>query len=669
MENLPTPFHKGELAIQEKMGVREQVHSYAPLFVRSYLPPQHQELLETLPFVLVGSIDEDEQPTASILFGLPGFVSAPDETTVAFDASPLPGDPLTDNLIEGAPLGFLAIEFETRRRNRMNGIVHALSDTGFSLSLGQTFGNCPQYIQARTFSYDAYDPRVTTDVTVDTGPDKAWAKGQIEAADTFFIASSHFEDAEDVKHGVDVSHRGGRPGFVKFEDGTLTFPDFSGNNHFNTIGNIVLNPKVGLLFPDFETGDLLIVHGEADIIWEGQEVLAFEGAQRLITIRVTSMRRLSYAIPANWRLHDYSPSLQNTGSYADAGAAADAADWRTLRLERIERESDAVNSFYFSPIDGKGTVPYLAGQHLPLRHPSKPKAMRTYTLSRASSGEEYRISVKREPEGEVSRLLHDKLRVGDKIEAKAPAGQFHLRPEFDKPILLVSAGVGITPMIAMLEQLVNQHGCSEGNGCPHPIVFIHTAKNGDVHAFKNHPILRSAADHSVTKFFTYTQATPLDIVEKSFDARGRLRKDQLQQLLPSDDADVYLCGPMPFMTAMREQFEALGVPADQIQQELFGPVDIPTEDTIDADIPVELATSGAAIDWNPSKSTLLEAIENAGIDAPFSCRSGSCGTCTTKVLKGKLKHPKGTAFQTEPGEALSCCAVPEDAEEVIELEI
>lgn len=669
METLPTPFHKGELAIQEKMGVRDQVHSYAPRFVRSYLPEQHQELLETLPFILVGSIDEHEQPTASILFGFPGFVSAPNETTVAFEASPIQGDPLIENLSENSPLGFLAIEFETRRRNRMNGKVASISEDGFSISLGQSFGNCPQYIQSRSFTYEDYDPRKTSGVSVDDSPEQNWVKNKIETADTFFIASSHFEDTTDVKHGVDVSHRGGRPGFVKYENGTITFPDFSGNNHFNTIGNIVLNPKVGLLFPDFETGDLLIVHGNADIIWEGHEVLTFEGAQRLVTIQVTSIRRLSNAIPASWRFHDYSPSLQTTGSYADAGTATDTAEWRTLRLERIERESDAINSFYFAPIDGKGTSAYLAGQHLPLRHPSKPKAMRTYTLSRAASGDEYRISVKREPDGEVSRLLHDKLRVGDKIEAKDPAGQFHLKPDFDKPVVLVSAGVGITPMIAILEQLVNQHGCSEGKGCPHQIVFVHTAKNGDAHAFTNHPILRSATDHGVSKFVTYTEATALDVVEKAFDARGRLTKDQLKSLLPDSDSDVYLCGPLRFMEAMRVNFEQLGVPSNQIHQELFGPAELSPEDAVDAEIPVKLTTSDTDLTWNPSKSSLLEAVEDAGVDAPFSCRSGSCGTCLTKVLKGKLKHPKGTMFETQTDEALICCAVPESEDEAIELEI
>lgn len=669
MENLPTPFHTGELAIQEKMGVREQVHAYAPRFVRSYLPEQHSELLETLPFILVGSIDSDNQPTASILFGFPGFISASSETTVSFEAHAVPGDPLADNMQINAPLGFLAIEFDTRRRNRMNGKVASVGKEAFSISLDQTFGNCPQYIQSRTFDYEAYDPRSILNVEVSENPDAARVKDQIETADTFFIASSHFEDEDDIKHGVDVSHRGGKPGFVKVENGVITFPDFSGNNHFNTIGNIVLNPKVGLLFPDFETGDLLQIEGEAHIIWEGPEVLAIEGAQRLVTVIITKSRRIANAIPANWHFHDYSPSLQTTGSYVDGQTTADVSDWRTLRLERIERESDVINSFYFTPTDGEPTRSYVAGQHLPLRHPSKPKAMRTYTLSRAPSGDEYRISVKREPEGEVSRLFHGKLRVGDKIEAKAPAGQFHLGPKFDKPVLLVSAGVGITPMIAMLEDLVNKHGCSKGKGCPHPIVFIHTAKNGEAHAFRTHPILRSAEDHGVTKFVTYTDATTLDIVEKSFNARGRVTQDQLASLLPDLNADVFLCGPAGFMQSMRDHFNELGVPDGQIRQELFGPASQPKTESIDADIPVKLSVSNSDLVWNPSKSSLLEAIEDAGVDAPFSCRSGSCGTCLTKVLQGKLDHPTGTAFETDEGEALICCAMPLSSSETITEEL
>ena len=423
MHTLLNPFHPGELAVQEKLGVRERVQQYAPQMIRSHLPDQHRELLEKLPFILVGSIDAKQQPTASMLFGYPGFIETLSETNVRFTNQLLTEDPLSQNLKEGGPLGFLAIELETRRRNRMNGKTVNVSENGFEMHLDQSFGNCPQYIQTRSFTYDDFDPKAQIRTQTRRSPNRQELKQHVEQADTFFIASSYFNDVQDETQGVDVSHRGGKPGFAKLDKDVITFPDFSGNNIFNTIGNIALNPKVGLLFPDFGKGNLLFIHGEADIIWDGPEVDAIEGAQRLVTVKTTQSFLIENAIPSGWHLHDYSPSLNGTGTFAPS---KDTSDWSRLRIDRIERESDTINSFYLTPIDGKPVPMYLAGQHLPIRLPAKPKAPRTYTLSRSASGGQYRLSVKREANGEVSKFLHDKARVGDIIEAKKPAGAFVL---------------------------------------------------------------------------------------------------------------------------------------------------------------------------------------------------------------------------------------------------
>ncbi len=658
MATLQTPFHPGELAIQEKMGVRAQVHSYAPKFVRSFLPDQHRKLLESLPFIVVGSIDASHQPTASILFGYPGMIKAPSETTVQIATAPVAGDPLRENLSVGSPLGFLAIEFETRRRNRMNGKVTATGDNGFEVEVDQTFGNCPQYIQARSLPHDTTNPSYRTSVVATDNPGIGDVKTRLEAADTFFIASSYFEDAADTKHGVDVSHRGGKPGFVKYEDGVLTFPDFSGNNHFNTIGNIMLNPKVGLLFPNFETGELLFIEGKADVVWEGPEVLAFEGAQRLIKVEVTAARLLEGAMPARWRFSDYSPSLEGTGSYAKAGEPKATEDWRSLRIDRVERESEVIHSFYLSPTDDASLPPYLAGQHLPVRIPALPKSTRTYTLSRAPSGNQYRLSIKREPQGTVSRHFHDRIRVGDKIDARTPSGHFHLQEESNKATVLLSAGVGITPMIAMLEELVSQHGCAEGKRCKRPIAFVHAARNGEEHAFRNHPILRSAEDHGISVTYVYSQPSTQDIVQKAFYARGRIDADLLRSVMANLDSDVYLCGPAGFMEAMQDHLKGLGVAAGNIRQEAFGPGKADHQASVDMDIDVKLRSSGKKIIWNPSKGSLLDHAEEAGVDASFSCRAGNCGTCLTKILKGSLDHPAGTQYAPADGEALICCAKP-----------
>lgn len=669
MTTLPTPFHPGELAVQEKMGVRAQVHSYAPKFVRSYLPDQHRTLLASLPFIVVGSIDENHQPTASILFGFPGMIETPTESSVKIGVAPVQGDPLRNNLGVGSPLGFLAIEFETRRRNRMNGKVTASNGTGFEVEVDQTFGNCPQYIQARSLQHDSFNSTNHAPAVVTDPLNTKDVKTTLEAADTFFIASSYFEDATDTKHGVDVSHRGGKPGFVKYDDGVLTFPDFSGNNHFNTIGNIVLNPKVGLLFPNFETGELLFIEGKAKVIWDGPEVLAFEGAQRLISVEVTAARLLEGAMPAQWHFSDYSPSLESTGSFADAGKASTSEAWRTLRVEKVERESDVIHSFYLSAPDGGFLPTYLAGQHLPIRIPALPKSTRTYTLSRAPSGHQYRLSIKREAQGTVSRHFHDRIRVGDKIDAKAPSGQFHLQENSNKPIVLLSAGVGITPMIAMLESLVSQHGCAKGKQCKRPIAFVHAARNGNEHAFRNHPVLRSANDHGISVTYVYSQPSTQDIVDKAFHARGHIDADLLQSVMTNSESEVYLCGPSGFMKAMQENLRGIGVPANNIKQEAFGPGETNNQASVDIDIDVSLKTSDKKLVWNPSKGSLLDHLEQAGIDTPFSCRAGNCGTCLTKVLKGNLDHPEGIQYAPADGEALICCAKPFDGNPSQDLEL
>jgi len=659
MTDLQTPFHEGELAIQERLGVRELVHSYAPKFVRSFLPQQHRDLLETLPFIVVGSVDSNQQPSASILFGSPGFIQSPDETTMQVEATPTNGDPLRKNLREGSPLGFLAIDFETRRRNRLTGKVTQTHQNGFAIKVDQSFGNCPQYIQSRTAS-PATEGADNSTGTITTPLGNAELAKRLAAADTFFIASSHFEDQDDRKHGVDVSHRGGKPGFMDLADNTLKFPDFSGNNHYNTFGNIALNPKVGIVVPDFDTGDMLYIEGIAEIIWGGPEVEAFDGAERLVSVQITKTTLVERTMPVTWKLNDYSPSLEATGEWDRDDAAADdnSEQWRSLRVDRIERESSTINSFYLTATDGLPLESYIAGQHLPVRHPSVPKAIRTYTLSKAPCGSQYRLSIKREALGKFSRFMHDDLRVGTTIDAMSPRGMFHMPKTMDKPQVLISAGVGITPMIAMLEAAVNTSGCTDGKKASRQILFIHAARNGDEHAFKNHPILSNPADFGVTVLLAYSQPTPQDIIDNKFHIRGRIDAQSIADLLPGQDVDAFLCGPDTFMTDVRAHLNAAGVNDSQIDQEIFGGPAVAQEPMPDVEISVQLKSSGKQLVWNPSQATLLETIEEAGVDAPFSCRTGNCGTCVTKVLKGRLSNPQTAQYKPAEDEALICCAVP-----------
>ena len=318
--NETSPFHRGEQAVQTRLGVRDRIEKFAQRVIRDHMPDQHRAFYEMLPFVLLGSVDEQGRPWASLLAGRPGFVSTPDARTVAFATSPLFGDPLNDTLKSGADVGLLGIELATRRRNRLTGRITRVGTEGFSLAIQHSFGNCPQYIQTREIELlpQIEEPR-SERLVVRSDRFDAKTRALIARADTLFIATAFSEDADDVTHGADVSHRGGKAGFIRVEDDrTFVFPDFSGNNHFNTVGNIQLNPKAGVLFPDFETGDLVYLTGRAEIVWDGEEMGAFAGAERLIRIRAEEIVRVEESLPMRFRFGEYSPMLEQTGNWDQA---------------------------------------------------------------------------------------------------------------------------------------------------------------------------------------------------------------------------------------------------------------------------------------------------------------------------------------------------------------
>lgn len=312
-----SPFHAGEIAVQERLGVRAKVEAQGRRFIRDYLTEQHQLFYTQLPFLIAGTVDVKGHPWASILIGAPGFLSTPDDRTLQIASRPLVGDPLANTLAEGIDIGLLGIELPTRRRNRLNGTVTAITSNGFTVRVAQSFGNCPQYIQARTVELvKTNHPQSIQEVTTLAEPERT----MITAADTFFIATAFHGDAFNLVRGVDVSHRGGKPGFVRIDDDrTLTFPDFAGNLHFNTIGNLLLDPHAGLLFIDFHCGDLLYLTGTAEVLWESEDQ-AFAGAERLIRFQILQGYRVEGRLPLRWSAPDYSPFLDRTGSWTEAAS-------------------------------------------------------------------------------------------------------------------------------------------------------------------------------------------------------------------------------------------------------------------------------------------------------------------------------------------------------------
>jgi predicted pyridoxine 5'-phosphate oxidase superfamily flavin-nucleotide-binding protein len=259
-------FHSGEVELQRAAGSAERLARVGSQVIRDHMPEQHRELFRLLPFVVVGSIDERGQPVASLLAGHPGFVTSPDARSLQITA-PLPlGDPLADNLKPGAPLALLGIQPHTRRRNRANGRVARRDGTAFSLDVRQSFGNCPKYITPRELAYAG--PLATQAPRVDDHLASA-QRALLERADTFFIASAHPDAtrSDDAARGLDVSHRGGPPGFIHFIDThRFIIPDFRGNDFYDTLGNVRLLPRAGLLFIDLESGDLLTLEARAEAL-------------------------------------------------------------------------------------------------------------------------------------------------------------------------------------------------------------------------------------------------------------------------------------------------------------------------------------------------------------------------------------------------------------------
>lgn len=301
-------FHPGEETLQRRAGSYARLAEIGPQVIRAAMPEQHRAFFAQLPFIALGALDARGQPWATLLDGAPGFVTAPAPDALHVAAQPAPDDPLAGRLQPGAPVGLLGIEWPTRRRNRANGFVRASGPEGFSVAVRQSFGNCPKYIQRRVPAGRAV-PATAVPAAWDAPRLDRDAAARIAAADTFFIASHAPGDGPPA--GVDVSHRGGLPGFVRVEQGgrALRWPDYPGNRFFNTLGNLAVEPRAGLVFPDFDGGGLLHLAGRAAIEDRGFDAAAWPGAERLLRFEIDAVRWRPAVSPLAWRLVERSPAL------------------------------------------------------------------------------------------------------------------------------------------------------------------------------------------------------------------------------------------------------------------------------------------------------------------------------------------------------------------------
>jgi uncharacterized protein len=314
MTKTTSPFHAGEQKIQSLAGVRDRIELKGRAVIRDYMPEQHRAFFAGLSFMVVGLADQNGHPWATTLSGPPGFMNSAEANLLTIDAWLDPGDPLFSCIRDGAPIGGLGIELSTRRRNRVNGRVENCSvGHNFSIRVQQSYGNCPKYIQARGEQAPLHSRPPPKSLTAShLGENEVRL---IAEADTFFIASrsAHF-DRNDSSQGLDISHRGGLPGFVHVVSRTeLSFPDFSGNLLFNTLGNLAVDARAGLLFIDFRSGEMLFLIGRARICWDIPEMAKSAGVERIISLDIQYVLKREHAFPHQFDFIGYSPHLGAEG--------------------------------------------------------------------------------------------------------------------------------------------------------------------------------------------------------------------------------------------------------------------------------------------------------------------------------------------------------------------
>jgi ferredoxin-NADP reductase/MOSC domain-containing protein YiiM/ferredoxin len=440
---------------------------------------------------------------------------------------------------------------------------------------------------------------------------------------------------------------------------------------------LVSHHRPGFYFRVLEEGDVqagddiikLAAGPEQVPVADVDALLYLPGHPRQQLLRALRIPALSPGWQASFRaLLDEDAGSGNAGLAATSPPPA-WSGFRQLTVTAITPESDAVISIRLEDPTGTPLPAARPGQWLTLRvQPDKQQRwlLRNYSLSGPPDAGYYRIAVKREPDGVASGFLHTRLAVGDQLDIAAPRGTFIL-DRTDAPVLLISAGIGATPVLAMLHALAEEHSDRE-------IWALHSARSSREHSFAAEARVLLASLPNARTHVYYSRPGPEDVEGRDFDATGRLTGAQLAELEPPRDGQAYLCGPAPFMDEMSAALAALGIDASHIHTEPFGPAPgvTPGIAATPARAPhppaggpgngptIEFARSDLAIPWDNDYGSLLELAEACDVPVRWSCRTGVCHTCETTLIAGDVTYSPDPVEPPADGSALICCSQPRD---------
>ena len=440
---------------------------------------------------------------------------------------------------------------------------------------------------------------------------------------------------------------------------------------------LVSHHRPGFYFRVLETGEVqagdeiikLASGPERMPIAEADALLYLPGHPRQQLLRALRIPALSPGWQASFRaLLDEEPGGGNAGLAVTSPPPA-WPGFRQLAVTAITHESESVISIRLDDPNGAPLPAARPGQYLTLRvqpDAEQRSLLRNYSLSGPPDAGHYRIAVKRERDGAASGYLHTRLAVGDQLDIAAPRGTFIL-DRTQAPVLLISAGIGATPVLAMLQALAEEHSDRE-------IWWLHGTRNRRQQSFaaEAHGLLASLPNGRSHVY--YSRPDPDDLQGRDFDSAGRLTGSVLAQLEPPRDAEAYLCGPTPFMDEISASLAALGIDAARIHTEPFGPAPglTPGISAAPARTPhaptgqpgngptIEFARSNLAIPWSADYTSLLELAEACDVPVRWSCRTGVCHTCETTLIAGDLGYRPDPVEPPPDGSALICCSQPRD---------